>query len=97
MNRVRVVLAAWCLGWSCFAGAQSFPAKTLRIVVPADASRERVLFDFTGTGPQVRGNINSTITATQAGVLYALKALLDPEVPNNQGLDRKSTRLNSSH
>ena len=35
MNRVRVVLAAWCLGWSCFAGAQSFPAKTLRIVVPA--------------------------------------------------------------
>ena len=35
MNRVRVVLAVWCLGWSCFAGAQSFPAKTLRIVVPA--------------------------------------------------------------
>ncbi|MEY4680747.1 MAG: hydantoinase B/oxoprolinase family protein [Alphaproteobacteria bacterium] len=66
-------------------GTTDIPVK-LRIVVPADASRERVLFDFTGTGPQVRGNINSTITATQAGVLYALKALLDPEVPNNQGL-----------
>ena len=45
-----------------------------------------MLFDFTGTGPQVKGNINSTITVTLAGVLYSLKALLDPDVPNNQGL-----------
>jgi N-methylhydantoinase B len=66
-------------------GTVDIPIK-LRIVVPRDPSRERVLFDFTGTGPQVKGNINSTITATQAGVLYALKALLDPDVPNNQGL-----------
>ena len=66
-------------------GTVNIPIK-LRIVVPEDATRDRVLFDFTGTGPQVKGNINSTITATQAGVLYALKALLDPDVPNNQGL-----------
>ena len=66
-------------------GTTDIPVR-LRIVVPRDAARERVLFDFTGTGPQVKGNINSTITATQAGVLYALKALLDPDVPNNQGL-----------
>jgi N-methylhydantoinase B len=66
-------------------GTVDIPIK-LRIVVPRDPSRDRVLFDFTGTGPQVKGNINSTITATQAGVLYALKALLDPDVPNNQGL-----------
>src|SRR5208282_3447742 len=46
----------------------------------------RVLFDFAGSGPQVKGNINCTITATQAAVLYTLKALLDPEVPNNEGL-----------
>ena len=66
-------------------GTTNIPIK-LRIVMPKDSARERVLFDFTGTGPQVKGNINSTITATQAGVLYALKALLDPDVPNNQGL-----------
>ena len=66
-------------------GTKNIPIK-LRVVVPQDTDRERVLFDFTGTGPQVKGNINSTITATQAGVLYALKALLDPDVPNNQGL-----------
>ena len=54
--------------------------------MPPHGSNRKVLFDFTGTGPQVKGNINSTVTATLAGVLYSLKALLDPDVPNNQGL-----------
>jgi N-methylhydantoinase B len=66
-------------------GTMNIPIK-LRVLVPAHGSRDRVLFDFSGTGAQVRGNINCTISATQAGVLYALKALLDPDVPNNQGL-----------
>ena len=52
----------------------------------AARQQRKVLFDFTGTGPQVKGNINSTVTVTLAGVLYSLKALLDPDVPNNQGL-----------
>jgi len=43
-------------------------------------------FDFTGTANQVTGNINVTRNATQASVCYALKALLDPDVPNNQGI-----------
>ena len=67
------------------AGTTDIPIK-LRIVVPPHGSNTKVLFDFAGSGPQVKGNINATITATQAGVLYSLKALLDPDVPNNQGL-----------
>ena len=43
-------------------------------------------FDFTGTAKQVEGNINVTKNATQASVCYALKALLDPDAPNNQGM-----------
>jgi N-methylhydantoinase B len=35
---------------------------------------------------QVTGNINVTPNATQAAVCYTLKALLDPDVPNNQGV-----------
>ena len=66
-------------------GTTDIPIK-LRIVVPPHGSNAKVLFDFAGSGPQVKGNINSTISATQAGVLYSLKALLDPDVPNNQGL-----------
>lgn len=47
---------------------------------------ERAVFDWRGSSPQVRGNINVPINATQAAVAYALRALLDPEIPNNQGI-----------
>ncbi len=67
------------------AGTTNIPLK-LKVTVPPHGSNRKVLFDFTGTGPQVKGNINSTPTVTLAGVLYSLKALLDPDVPNNQGL-----------
>ena len=47
---------------------------------------ETILFDFSGTSPQVAGNFNMTINTTKSAVCYALKPLLDPEVPNNQGI-----------
>ena len=46
----------------------------------------RIAFDFTGTDPQTRGNINVPMNATQSAVCYAMKALLDPDAPNNQGV-----------
>ena len=48
----------------------------------------RVRFDFTGTSPQVRGNINVTWNATQAAVCYAIKALLDPDGAEQSRGDR---------
>ena len=56
----------------------------IRLVIDVKGSRAR--FDFTGTSPQVPGNINVTLNATIAAVTYALKALLDPEVANNQAV-----------
>ena len=47
---------------------------------------ERVHIDFAGTSPQVPGNINCTPTATVSALGYTLKALLDPEAPNNEGV-----------
>ncbi len=62
-------------------GVRDIPIR-LRIEV----KRDHIRFDFTGTAKQVPGNINVTLNATQASVCYTLKALLDPEVPNNQGM-----------
>ncbi len=66
-------------------------------------SGNRVKFDFAGTSPQVPGNVNVTLNATMASVCYALKALLDPGIPNNEGVIRvaeitveKGTLLNAS-
>ena len=56
------------------------------IRVRIHVSGDRIRFDFTGTAAQVAGNINVTLNATQASVAYCLKALLDPEIPNNQGV-----------
>jgi N-methylhydantoinase B len=42
--------------------------------------------DFTGTGRQARGAMNVPENALQAAVYYAVKALLDPELPPNDGL-----------
>lgn len=47
---------------------------------------ERATFDFTGSSPQVAGNINLTLNAVRSSVCYALKALLDPDMPNNEGV-----------
>ena len=54
----------------------------LRVTIAGD----RAHFDFAGTSPQVKGNVNVTMNATRASVCYALKAMLDPEVPNNEGV-----------
>ena len=56
------------------------------IKVKVTIKGSKAKFDFSGTSPQVRGNINITFNATQAAVCYSLKALLDPDVPNNQGV-----------
>jgi N-methylhydantoinase B len=48
--------------------------------------RERIVFDFAGSSPQVPGNVNLTRNAIQSAVCYALKALLDPDLPNNQAV-----------
>jgi N-methylhydantoinase B len=62
-------------------GRRDVPIK-LRVEVRG----ERIRFDFTGTAPQGTGNINCPINATQSMIGYVLKALLDPEVPNNHGV-----------
>jgi N-methylhydantoinase B len=56
------------------------------IKVRIEVRGERIQLDFTGTAPQVPGNLNTGLNATQAAACYAIKALLDPEVANNQGV-----------
>ena len=62
-------------------GATNIPIRLTIAVAGAD-----IHFDFSGSAKQVTGNINVTRNATQASVCYALKALLDPDAPNNQGV-----------
>ena len=45
-----------------------------------------LLLDFAGSAPQARGALNIATNALEATCYYAVKALLDPELPANSGL-----------
>ena len=47
---------------------------------------DEIWFDFAGSAPQVRGNMNNSFAGLQASALYALKVLVDPEGPTNHGM-----------
>ncbi len=58
----------------------------IRICLEIIKKGDEIIFDFEGSDPQVPGNFNLTLNATQSAVCFSLKALLDPDVPNNQGI-----------
>ena len=62
--------------------------ENIAIAVTVTVKDRDIRFDFDGTGPQVKGNVNVTLNATQSAVYYTLKGLLDPDIPNNHGLIR---------
>jgi N-methylhydantoinase B len=53
----------------------------VRVVIDEDG----VLFDLAGCDPQRRAPVNSTYAQTYSACAYALKALLDPDLPVNAG------------
>ncbi len=59
---------------------------TIRASVTIGTDRIRV--DFTGTAPQARGSVNSTRAVTLACVYYALKSVIDPDLPSSEGACR---------
>jgi N-methylhydantoinase B len=60
--------------------------KNIKISVTITKKGKKILFDFSDTDKQVEGNFNLTFNATQSSVCYSLKALLDPDLPNNSGI-----------
>lgn len=58
----------------------------IRIALKITKRGEHIVFDFTGSDPQVPGNINLVLNAVLSAVCYSLKALLDPDMPNNEGV-----------
>jgi N-methylhydantoinase B len=63
-------------------------ARPLRIKVRVDKRGDEARFDFTGTAPQARGPVNTTPFIACSAVYYAMKALVAPEVPPNDGCYR---------
>jgi 5-oxoprolinase (ATP-hydrolysing) len=58
------------------------PIKLTITIDPKDGS---AVFDFKGTGPEVHGNINAPEAITHSAIIYALRCMINADIPLNQG------------
>ncbi len=65
--------------------SDGFGGSPVRLKVSITVDDDGVLFDFTGCDPQRAAPVNSTYGPTYSACAYALKALIDPDVPVNSG------------
>jgi N-methylhydantoinase B/oxoprolinase/acetone carboxylase alpha subunit len=56
-----------------------------RVAVEVSIRGDAITFDFTGTDPQRRGNVNAVEAVTVSAVAFALRAAVDPSIPANGG------------
>jgi len=49
---------------------------------------DRLVLNFAGTSPQVRGNVNCPLAVTRAAAVFVLRTLLSDDVPTNDGIAR---------
>ena len=59
---------------------------TLR--VSATVAGDQLLLDFTGTDPQVEGNLNCPLSVTKSAAYFAVRVLTDPDAPPSAGAYR---------
>ena len=57
----------------------------IRLSVTIDRDNGEALFDFTGTSEQHPGNFNAPLPIVKAAVLYAIRTMIDGDVPMNEG------------
>ena len=64
------------------------PAAAARIRVAVTVNADEVTFDFTGTDAQRAGSVNAVEAVTVSAVVFALRSVVDPELPANGGVLR---------
>jgi N-methylhydantoinase B len=57
-----------------------------RVSVTLTKSPEKIVVDYAGTDPQAMGTVNCTRAVSLAATYVPIVAVLDPEIPLNQGL-----------
>jgi len=57
----------------------------IRLRITVSEADRTARFDFAGTGPEVWGNTNAPPAVTRSAVIYVLRALIDEDVPLNEG------------
>jgi N-methylhydantoinase B len=62
--------------------------KPIRLFVTLTKQGDSLIADWTGSSPQVKGAINNTLSYTKAATYCAIRSVLPPGIPNNEGVFR---------
>jgi N-methylhydantoinase B len=62
--------------------------KPIRLFVTLTKTGDSLSADWTGSSPQVKGAINNTLSYTKAATYCAVRSVLPPGIPNNEGVFR---------
>ncbi|KAH8823363.1 Hydantoinase B/oxoprolinase [Flagelloscypha sp. PMI_526] len=57
----------------------------IQLKVDIDEETGSAILDFSGTGCEVRGNLNSPISVVHSAVIYCMRSMLDLDIPLNAG------------
>jgi N-methylhydantoinase B len=57
----------------------------VKLSVKVTLTKKEVIFDFTDTDPQTKGNVNATFAVTLSACYYVLRCVTDPSIPANTG------------
>ncbi len=68
-------------------GRSSNPSVESQICLRVEINEEdgSALFDFEGTGCEVRGNLNAPVSVVHSAVIYCIRAMLNVDIPLNAG------------
>lgn len=94
-RRVRVAISKLPDGEYCFTdyvdGCGDKYPDPIQIVVKVTIKDDSICFDFTGTHEQIEAPINLPLPSLKADVFFSIKALVGPDIPSNEGINRAVT------
>ena len=84
---VRNMLMEVCKKKGRHLAAQDYmdDGSTLFLKVDINEAGGSAVFDFSGTSPQVYGNLNAPRSVSHSAVIYCLRCLVSTDIPLNQG------------
>jgi N-methylhydantoinase B len=71
-----------------FVDTDGYTDEPVHLRARVEISADGVVFDLAGSDPQRRAPVNSTFAQTFSACAYALKCLIDPDLPVNDGFYR---------
>jgi len=87
----RKAIASWPDGeyrFTDYIDGDGFSPAPIPIVCRITVKGDHLWVDFTGSSPQVKGAINSTLSFVKSSTYLTIRCALDHDVPNNAGVYR---------